>query len=117
MSQEKFDLVKVSEHFKTSLKDDDDVLLDEYLDGYRELYKFCQLMGSVFSFVSSDVKTKIEILDQFRKKENPEVFISFKTMLEHEKSTGLLKKTDYVSGSRTLLRLHRGLGKFNVTIL
>lgn len=39
MSSEKFDLEKVREYFQTSLKDDDDVLLDEYLNGFRELYK------------------------------------------------------------------------------
>lgn len=68
-------------------------------------------MGSVFGFVSSDMKSKIEILEALRQKENEKEFESFASMLEYEKSTGLLNKSDYVSGSRTLLRLHRGLGK------
>lgn len=72
--------------------------------------RFFQAMGSVFGFVSSDVKTKIEILETLRRKENEKEFESFATMLEYEKSSGLLNKSDYVSGSRTLLRLHRGLG-------
>lgn len=67
-------------------------------------------MGTVFGFVSSDVKSKIEILEEFRKKENYEKFVTFNSMLNYEKTTGLLNKSDYVSGSRTLLRLHRGLG-------
>lgn len=67
-------------------------------------------MGTVFGFVSSDVKSKIEILEEFRRKENSEKFATFNTMLNYEKTTGLLNKSDYVSGSRTLLRLHRGLG-------
>lgn len=67
-------------------------------------------MGSVFGFVSSDVKSKIDILEALRKQENPNEFESFGAMLEFEKSSGLLNKKDYVSGSRTLLRLHRGLG-------
>lgn len=67
-------------------------------------------MGSVFGFVSSDVKSKIEILEIHRQKENAENFETFTTMLEYEKSSALLDKKDYVSGSRTLLRLHRGLG-------
>lgn len=74
-------------------------------------FRFFQLMGSVFSFVSSDVKSKVEILEEFRKKENAENFITCKTMITYEKNEGLFKKKDYVSGSRTLLRLHRGLGK------
>lgn len=67
-------------------------------------------MGTVFGFVSSDLKSKIEILEDFRRKENYEKFATFNSMLNFEKTTGLLNKSDYVSGSRTLLRLHRGLG-------
>lgn len=69
-------------------------------------------MGTVFGFVSSDVKAKIEILEEFRTKENCEKFETFNAMLSYEKASGLLNKTDYISGSRTLLRLHRGLGKY-----
>jgi len=68
-------------------------------------------MGTVFGFVSSDVKAKVEILEEFRKKENAEKFIAFKVMIDYEKTSNLLDKNGYVSGSRTLLRLHRGLGK------
>lgn len=76
-------------------------------------------MGSVFGFVSSDVRSKIEILEIHRQKENAEQFETFAKMLEYEKSSSLLDKKDYVSGSRTLLRLHRGLGKckhFNIRV-
>lgn len=69
-------------------------------------------MGSVFSFVSSDVKSKIEILEEFRSKDNAEKFVSFRGMIEYEKHENLLTKPNYVSGSRTLLRLHRGLGNY-----
>lgn len=68
-------------------------------------------MGTVFGFVSNDLKLKIEILEELRKKENDIKFETFSSMIDYEKSGGLLNKTDYVSGSRTLLRLHRGLGK------
>lgn len=86
--------------------------MDDYLEGFKELFKFFQMMGSVFGFVSSDVYSKVDILEDYRTKESSEKFITFKTMLEHEKTTGLLIKSDYVSGSRTLLRLHRGLGNY-----
>lgn len=71
-------------------------------------------MGSVFGFVSSDVKSKVEILEEFRKQENANKFETFKLMLNFEKNEGLFKKNDYVSGSRTLLRLHRGLSEYNI---
>lgn len=70
-------------------------------------------MGSIFSFVCSDVKAKIEILEEFRaNKEAAANFESVKGLMMYEKNADLLKKKDYVSASRTLLRLHRGLGEF-----
>lgn len=42
-------------------------------------------------------------------KEVGEKFKSVKSMIDYEMSSELLKKKDYVSGCRTLLRLHRGL--------
>ncbi|XP_068144914.1 ceramide-1-phosphate transfer protein [Drosophila tropicalis] len=106
-----FDIEKVAELFENSLLDGDDVLLDAYLAAYEEIMKFFQLMGSVFSFVSSDVRTKIDILYDLRRTDTDEEkpFESIKAMLLHEKDNNLLKKKGYVSGSRTLLRLHRGL--------
>jgi len=71
---------------------------------------FFQLMGKVFGFVASDVKSKIEILEELRRGENGEHFSTLKKMIKYESENGLLSKSDYTSGSRTLLRLHRGLG-------
>lgn len=75
------------------------------------IHRFFQLMGTVFGFVSSDLKNKIEILETLRKKEEMDKkFETISSMIDFEKENGLLNKNDYVSGSRTLLRLHRGLG-------
>lgn len=71
---------------------------------------FFQLMGKVFAFVASDVKSKIEILEELRRGENGEHFSTLKKMIRYESENGLLNKSGYTSGSRTLLRLHRGLG-------
>ncbi|XP_031625480.1 ceramide-1-phosphate transfer protein [Contarinia nasturtii] len=109
MEQEFFDIENLQTNFKAALKDETDIAMDFYLEGFKELYKFFQLMGSVFGFVSSDVKSKIEVLESHRQKEYAEQFETFSKMLEYEKSSALLDKKDYVSGSRTLLRLHRGL--------
>lgn len=40
MDCEKFDLVYVAEKFKTSLEQEDDVLLDFYLEAFREILKY-----------------------------------------------------------------------------
>ncbi|XP_058461180.1 ceramide-1-phosphate transfer protein [Malaya genurostris] len=110
MASEKFDLRKVHQSFQQSLAEEDDVFIDGYLEAFRELYKFFALMGTVFGFVSSDVKEKVEILQKLRiQKENGDKFESIRKMMEYERSANLLDKKDYVSGCRTLLRLHRGL--------
>jgi len=66
-------------------------------------------MGSVFSFVSSDLKQKIDILIDLKNKDNQN-YTTLKSMIEYERENRLLEKTDFVNGARTLLRLHRGLG-------
>lgn len=110
MSSEKFDLQKVHQNFLQCLVGENDVFIDAYLEAFRELYKFFSLMGTVFGFVSSDVKEKVEILQKLRsQKENPEKFETVQIMMEYERDANLLDKKDYVSGSRTMLRLHRGL--------
>lgn len=107
----KFCILKVVKHFENSVQSSpDDVLMDEYLEGYTELNKFFALMGKVFGFVSSDVKDKVVILQTLRNGEEKDKFVSFKEMIEYERDNNLLEKKGYTSGSRTLLRLHRGLG-------
>lgn len=103
-----FDLRMVHDHFDRALLQDDDVDMKAYLEAYNELYKFFQLMGSVFSFVSSDLKQKIEVLIELSNKDEQN-YGSIKCMIEYEKENKLLEKADYVNGARTLLRLHRGL--------
>lgn len=66
-------------------------------------------MGSVFGFVSSDLKQKIEILIELVSKEEQN-YTTVKSMIMYEKNNNILDKGDYTNGARTLLRLHRGLG-------
>ncbi|XP_076242017.1 ceramide-1-phosphate transfer protein [Calliopsis andreniformis] len=103
-----FDLRLVHDHFDRALVQDDDIDLKAYLDAYNELYKFFQLMGSVFSFVSSDLKQKIEILVELVSKDDQN-YTTVKSMIIYEKENNILDKGDYTNGARTLLRLHRGL--------
>ncbi|KAG1652456.1 Ceramide-1-phosphate transfer protein [Nymphon striatum] len=86
-----------------------EVKLDDYITAYRELYRFFQLMGSVFAFVASDVIEKVEILEKLRQSEDKEHYVSIESMIKHEKENSLLEKENFVNGSRTLLRLHRAL--------
>lgn len=103
-----FDLRTVHDFFDEALVENDDVDLKAYLEAYKELYKFFQLMGSVFSFVSSDLKQKIDLLIELMNKDDQN-YRTIKSMIDFEKENKLLEKSDFVNGSRTLLRLHRGL--------
>lgn len=75
-----------------SIKLSDIDFYDSYHIVQLLLFRFFQLMGSVFGFVSSDVKAKIEILKMHRQKENAEQFETFATMMEYEKTSALLDK-------------------------
>lgn len=103
-----FDLRLVHDHFDRALLQDDDVDLKAYLDAYNELYKFFQLMGSVFGFVSSDLKQKIDILIALMDKDDQN-YTTVRSMIQYEKKNKMLDKDDSNNGARTLLRLHRGL--------
>lgn len=67
-------------------------------------------MGPLFGFVANELVDKITILQAFLNNvETSEKFNSVKSMMQYENDEGLLFKKGHVSGSRTLLRLHRGL--------
>lgn len=83
--------------------------IDDYIRAYEELCIFFNLLGSVFGFITSDVKEKIGILQNFRNGHiDREKYEKVEIMMEHEIDVN--KKTNQVLlGSRTLLRLHRAL--------
>lgn len=49
-------------------------------------------------------------MDKHKEGENAVHYDSFKKMMKYEKESNLYEKNGFVSGSRTMLRLHRGLG-------
>lgn len=108
-SPEWFDLSIVECSFVESLLDSDDIKLGSYLAAYEELCKFCQLMGSVFTFVLSEIRSKMDVLIELRKNDIADNFFSMKSMVKYEEESNLLHNAQYISGCRTLLRLHRGL--------
>lgn len=56
-------------------------------------------------------------MEKHRESENAVYYDSFKKMMKYEKETKLYDQNDFVSGSRTMLRLHRGLGMFVLLLL
>ncbi|ELU09811.1 hypothetical protein CAPTEDRAFT_28209, partial [Capitella teleta] len=106
---EKFYLSKTTNAFKECIidKEEKKVTMDEYIDAYSELYKFLGMMGSVFSFVASDVNEKLKILRAFRQSDHKSHYETVESMVQYETDSKVIK--DPGNGCRTLLRLHRAL--------
>lgn len=100
----------VIDAFRKAKQEDGSILLDEYVRGYDELCIFFDSLGSVFGFITSDVREKIGILQHHRSKENGDKYDTVKRMFDFEVEKELTAaQTKPLSGSRTLLRLHRAL--------
>ncbi|EFX74206.1 hypothetical protein DAPPUDRAFT_231317 [Daphnia pulex] len=108
-TEKKFDLqylhVQLSAVYENTHKLD----MDSYIKAYNEFNKFFRLMGTVFGFVSSDVTSKLEILQTFRQGSNGHHFQTIEDMIIHEENENKFSDSKYISASRTLLRLHRAL--------
>ncbi|XP_066462908.1 ceramide-1-phosphate transfer protein [Eleutherodactylus coqui] len=113
-TEEKFSLGEVLVSFKSCLIDDDkDVLVEHYLNGWKGLVRFMNGLGTIFSFVSKDAVSKIQIMENYLKGENGERYRTLQSMVEYEVGSSLVDLTKRgnhpESGCRTILRLHRAL--------
>ncbi|XP_069466208.1 ceramide-1-phosphate transfer protein isoform X2 [Ambystoma mexicanum] len=111
---EKFSLREVLADFRSCLTiDNQDVLVDYYISGWKGLIKFMNSLGTVFSFISKDAVTKIQIVEGYRNSAEGEKYKSLRTMVLYELGANLVdldKRGDHPnSGCRTILRLHRAL--------
>ncbi|KAM6908897.1 ceramide-1-phosphate transfer protein-like [Xenentodon cancila] len=119
-------------YLKSSLADDDDdILLESYLQSWDQLLDFMESLGTMVSFFSQKVKEKVWLIrelslqhslepDGKRVNSGPQTpaafglktgaYRSVRSMLEAELKAGVVnfsRRSD--SGCRTLLRLHRSL--------
>ncbi|XP_068096709.1 ceramide-1-phosphate transfer protein isoform X2 [Hyperolius riggenbachi] len=113
-TEEKFSLREVLVSFKACLvNEDQDVLVEHYLNGWKGLVRFMNSLGTVFSFVSKDAVSKIQIMENYLHGEKGERYRTLQSMVEYELSSNsvdLKKRGSHPeSGSRTILRLHRAL--------
>lgn len=74
--------------------------------------RFFHSLGTIFLFVTSDLETKIGLLEGYRNTEkgtcNP-AYLTIQSTIEYETKENLLRDTKRQSGARTILRLHRAL--------
>ncbi|CAL8325897.1 unnamed protein product [Merluccius merluccius] len=110
---EKFSLQEVLDTFRVCLSEDEHVSLEHYVAGWRGLVKFMNSLGNVFTFISKDAVSKIQILVNFLNGENGSHYVTIQSMVKYELENGLVdvskRGTHPESGCRTLLRLHRAL--------
>jgi hypothetical protein len=106
-----FSLDNLRLHFEACLGEDGTIFIDKYILGYEELYKFLNLLGTVFTWVASDVVAKLAIIRTHKNGELSEKYVSLQTMLAYEVDEKLIKPKakDSGTGARNLLRLHRAL--------
>ncbi|KAK0151089.1 Ceramide-1-phosphate transfer protein [Merluccius polli] len=109
----KFSLQEVLDSFRVCLSEDEHVSLERYVAGWRGLVKFMNSLGNVFTFISKDAVSKIQILVNFLNGENGSHYVTIQSMVKYELENGLVdvskRGTHPESGCRTLLRLHRAL--------
>ncbi|KAM9370125.1 ceramide-1-phosphate transfer protein [Phaethornis superciliosus] len=110
---EPFSLREVLGAFQTCVTERREVLLGPYLCGWRGLIRFLHSLGAIFSFISKDAVTKVQIMENYCRGEQRERYVSLQAMVEYELAQGLVdlqKRSEHPeSGCRTVLRLHRAL--------
>ena len=79
------------------------------------MYKFLNLLGTVFGWVASDVEAKMAIVRGHRAGEHADKYETIQSMLTHEIESNMIKPKakDSSTGTRNLLRLHRALEYIN----
>ncbi|XP_005986071.1 ceramide-1-phosphate transfer protein isoform X6 [Latimeria chalumnae] len=109
----KFSLEEVLVAFQSCLTDNQDILLDHYISGWKGLVKFMNSLGTVFSFISKDAVNKIQIMENLRSDQNGDKYLTLQSMVKYETDSNLVdlqkRGNNPESGCRTILRLHRAL--------
>lgn len=112
-SEADFNLKVVLVSFKQCLNEKEEVLLDHYITSWKGLVRFLNSLGTVFSFISKDVVSKLHIMERLRSSPQCEHYMSLQSMVAYEMGNGLVdldrRSRHPDSGCRTTLRLHRAL--------
>lgn len=108
-----FNMKVVLVNFKQCLNEEEEVLLDHYIAGWKGLVRFLNSLGAVFSFISKDVVSKLQIMEHLRSSPQSEHYTSLQSMVAYEVGNKLVdldrRSRHPSSGCRTVLRLHRAL--------
>lgn len=86
--KDEFKLENVSLEFDRCF-DGENVRMDKFVDAYTELIRFFSIMGTIFSFVSSDVHSKLSSLRQHLSSEAGEHYKTVEGMVQYEVANGI----------------------------
>ncbi|XP_043359657.1 glycolipid transfer protein domain-containing protein 2 isoform X3 [Dermochelys coriacea] len=109
-----FQISRLLAAFRACVTPDGEILLGEYLAGWKELIKLIDALGAAFGLLAQETQTKMEILQGHRAGPHAPHYRTLQAMVAFELQRGLVGlrvlPPDWPpSGCRTLLRLHRAL--------
>ncbi|KAM9425629.1 uncharacterized protein KZ484_011473 [Pholidichthys leucotaenia] len=125
-----FQVLHLLQHLKSSLAQENDILLEPYLQSWDQLLNFMDALGPMVSFFSQKVREKVLLIRKLSLKHHTKahgkpgdpsglqtpaafglktgVYRSVRSMVEAELKAGMVNFSRQTnSGCRTLLRLHR----------
>ncbi|XP_053115512.1 glycolipid transfer protein domain-containing protein 2 isoform X2 [Hemicordylus capensis] len=113
-SQQKFQLERLRKAFGASITPHGEVLIGEYLRGWKELIKLMDSLGTAFRLISRETSSKITLMQDHHSGLHGPHYHTVQSMVTFELANGLvgfqfLPAGRPPSGCRTLLRLHRAL--------
>ncbi|XP_078696799.1 ceramide-1-phosphate transfer protein-like isoform X2 [Branchiostoma floridae x Branchiostoma belcheri] len=107
---EHFSLSRLVESFKKVLNKDGEIDMAMYVNTNKELLKFFTMMGTLFTFVTSEAQNKINYLTGYLEGPDGEDYKTLSSMVKFETDNHIVNVKEYEeSGTRNFLRLHRGL--------
>ncbi|XP_040856748.1 glycolipid transfer protein domain-containing protein 2 [Ochotona curzoniae] len=109
-------LGRMMQPFRASLNLEGDVVLSQYLAGWRALLRLLTPLGSVFAFATSEAISKVTALEAQVHGRDAAHYTSLVAMAAWEQQAGVLERrgtaprdSSGASGLQTLLLLHRAL--------
>ncbi|XP_067412364.1 glycolipid transfer protein domain-containing protein 2 isoform X2 [Emydura macquarii macquarii] len=109
-----FQVSHLLEAFRACVNPNGEILLREYLLGWKELIKLMDSLGAAFGLIARETQMKMAIMQGHRLGPHGPHYRSLQAMVAFELQHGLVAFRELppgqpLSGCRTLLRLHRAL--------
>lgn len=103
-----FDLKNLGKAFRSCVNEDGTLDMDHYILAFVEIHKFLSLLGSVFSFVASEVDGKLELIKKQRNDpEKGSHYGTIESMIQYELKENIINfKVLYSMNCLNLLNIY-----------